>query len=61
MKQVEEKYGHLNIVVNCAGIGVAFPLYNSNKWTLDKFHLANDLLEVGTMKLFYIDTKASIK
>jgi 3-hydroxyacyl-CoA dehydrogenase/3-hydroxy-2-methylbutyryl-CoA dehydrogenase len=29
----KEKFGRLNVAVNCAGIGVAFKTYNFNKKT----------------------------
>lgn len=28
----KEKFGKLNYVINCAGIGVAYKTYNFNKW-----------------------------
>jgi 3-hydroxyacyl-CoA dehydrogenase/3-hydroxy-2-methylbutyryl-CoA dehydrogenase len=34
---IKDKFGKLNIVVNCAGIGVAFKTYNFNKKLPHKF------------------------
>lgn len=31
VKQIEQEYGKLNSVVNCAGIHIAYPTYNFNK------------------------------
>lgn len=39
----EEKFGRLDIAVNCAGIGVAFKVYNFNK---NKAHSQDDFLRV---------------
>jgi 3-hydroxyacyl-CoA dehydrogenase/3-hydroxy-2-methylbutyryl-CoA dehydrogenase len=31
VKVAKEKFGQLNVAVNCAGIGVAYKTYNFNK------------------------------
>ena len=31
LNNTKEKFGKLNVTVNCAGIGVAFKTYNFNK------------------------------
>ena len=31
LTQIKEKYGRLDALINCAGIGVAFRTYNINK------------------------------
>ena len=41
---LQGKFGRLDAVVNCAGIGVAFKVYNFNK---DKAHTQEDFIKVA--------------
>ena len=42
------KFGRLDAVVNCAGIGVAFKVYNFNK---DKAHTQEDFIKVAVLRI----------
>ena len=41
---LQGKFGRLDAVVNCAGIGVAFKVYNFNK---DRAHTQEDFVKVS--------------
>ena len=41
---LQGKFGRLDAVVNCAGIGVAFKVYNFNK---DRAHSQEDFIKVA--------------
>jgi len=43
LRQTKEQFGRLDAVVNCAGIGVAFKVYNFNK---DRAHTQEDFVKV---------------
>jgi len=43
LEETKGKFGRLDAVVNCAGIGVAFKVYNFNK---DKAHSQEDFIKV---------------
>lgn len=45
----QEKFGRLDVAVNCAGIGVAFKTYNFNK---DRPHSLEDFSRVITVSLY---------
>ena len=45
---LQGKFGRLDAVVNCAGIGVAFKVYNFNK---DKAHTQEDFIKVITLRV----------
>ncbi|UJR36782.1 hypothetical protein I4U23_029495 [Adineta vaga] len=52
--KVKEKYGRLDVVVNCAGIGVAFRTYNINKRSmhgLDEFKRVLNVNVGGTFNV----------
>uniref|UniRef100_A0A6A7FT44 3-hydroxyacyl-CoA dehydrogenase type-2 n=1 Tax=Hirondellea gigas TaxID=1518452 RepID=A0A6A7FT44_9CRUS len=54
LKLCKERYGRLNAVVNCAGIGVAFKAYNHNKGTyhaLEDFERCIRVNAVGTFNV----------
>jgi short-subunit dehydrogenase involved in D-alanine esterification of teichoic acids len=35
--KIKQQYGRLDVVLNCAGIGVAFRTYNINKVRIKKY------------------------
>jgi len=43
-----QKYGRLDVAVNCAGIGIAAVTYNQNK---DRVHELKDFMKVVTVSL----------
>jgi len=43
LAQTKEKFGNLNATINCAGIGVAFKVYNFNK---NRAHTLEDFVKV---------------
>ena len=45
---LQGKFGRLDAVVNCAGIGVAFKVYNFNK---DKAHTQEDFIKVMILRV----------
>ena len=44
LEETKGKFGRLDAVVNCAGIGVAFKVYNFNK---DRAHTQEDFVKVS--------------
>lgn len=46
LKIAKEKFGRLDVAVNCAGIGIAAVTYNPNK---DRVHSLEDFLKVITV------------
>lgn len=46
LQTAKEKFGHLDVAVNCAGIGIAAVTYNANK---DRVHSLEDFLKVLTV------------
>lgn len=60
LKIAKEKYGRLDIAVNCAGIGIAAVTYNPNK---DRVHSLEDFLKViqvntgGTFNIIRLATQ----
>ena len=48
LKIIAEKYGRLDVAVNCAGIGIAAVTYNQNK---DRVHEIADFMKVLTVGL----------
>ena len=44
---LQGKFGRLDAVVNCAGIGVAFKVYNFNK---DRAHSQEDFIKVEILR-----------
>ena len=48
LRQTKEQFGRLDAVVNCAGIGVAFKVYNFNK---DRAHTQEDFVKVQLLLL----------
>ncbi|CAG9864406.1 unnamed protein product [Phyllotreta striolata] len=51
---VKEKFGRLDNVVNCAGIGVAFKTYNFNKKTAHSLDDFTKVLKVNTIGTFNV-------
>lgn len=54
LKKVKSEFGRLDFVVNCAGVGVAFRLYNFNKslpHSLDTFRQVIDINVSGTFNV----------
>lgn len=54
LEKVKSEYGRLDFVVNCAGVGVAFRLYNFNKdlpHGLDTFRQVLDINAAGTFNV----------
>lgn len=47
LQTAKEKFGRLDIAVNCAGIGIAAVTYNANK---DRVHSLEDFLKVLTVR-----------
>ena len=46
LQTAKEKYGRLDVSVNCAGIGIAVVTYNPKK---DKLHILEDFQKVLTV------------
>lgn len=46
LKIAAEKYGRLDLAVNCAGIGIAAVTFNANK---DRVHEFGDFMKVVTV------------
>jgi 3-hydroxyacyl-CoA dehydrogenase / 3-hydroxy-2-methylbutyryl-CoA dehydrogenase len=53
LKVVAQKYGRLDIAVNCAGIGIAAVTYNHNK---DRVHELADFMKVLSVSFHGVDT-----
>jgi len=61
LNRTQEKFGKLNVTVNCAGIGVAYKTYNFNK---DRAHGLDDFIKcqmVNTVGTFNVIRLALIK
>lgn len=54
LSTVEQKFKRLDATVNCAGIGVAFKIYNFNKNTAHKLEDFQRTLEVNTVGTFNV-------
>lgn len=52
----KDKFGRLDVAVNCAGIGVAFKTYNFNK---NQPHKIEDFIRVLTVSIFYLTSIVS--
>jgi 3-hydroxyacyl-CoA dehydrogenase/3-hydroxy-2-methylbutyryl-CoA dehydrogenase len=54
LEEVKKKFGKLDFVVNCAGVGVAFKTYNFNKnlpHSLDTFKQVIEINTIGTFNV----------
>uniref|UniRef100_A0A6M2DEN5 3-hydroxyacyl-CoA dehydrogenase type-2 n=1 Tax=Xenopsylla cheopis TaxID=163159 RepID=A0A6M2DEN5_XENCH len=54
LKLTKDKFGRLDVVVNCAGIGVAFKTYNFNKELPHKLEDFTKVLMVNTVGTFNV-------
>lgn len=54
LQVTKEKFGKLNVIVNCAGTSVAFKTYNFLKKTAHELHDFNRVLQVNTVGTFNV-------
>jgi len=54
LQRVKDKFGRLDVTVNCAGIGVAFKTYNHNKKTTHRLGDMEKCLMVNTLGTFNV-------
>ncbi|RWS26094.1 3-hydroxyacyl-CoA dehydrogenase type-2-like protein [Leptotrombidium deliense] len=58
LNMCKERFGKLNVVVNCAGISVAFKLYNFHKQQAHDFDDARKVLETNVLGTFNVNRLA---
>ena len=59
METCKKEFGRLDVLVNCAGIGVAFKTYNFNKKVphkLEDFQRTIDVRTAGPLRVEYVNS-----